>query len=143
MIKLAELLKEEIFPFKEHDITYDEMEDEDTILAADYIFTTPDNRYKVSFYSGEYEPEDKTFDVSFGLDKGDRNKLDTFELTGEGRIYSILQTVCKIIEEFVKDYRDQVEKLNIEGTSEERSRIYKVLIPKYLDPAIMQMVTIE
>jgi len=143
MIKLAELLKEEIFPFKEHDIIYDEMEDDDIILAVDYTFTTPDNRYKVSFYSGEYEPEDETFDVSFGLDKGDGYKLDTFELTGEGRVYSIIQTICKIIEQFVREYGDQVQKLNIEGTSEERSKVYKALIPKYLDPAIMQMVTIQ
>lgn len=143
MIKLSQLLKEEIFPFKEYEITYDEMEDDDVILAADYIFTTPDNRYKVTFYSGEYMPEDKTFDISFGLDKGASFKLDTFELTGEGRIYSIIQTICKIIEQFVQDYEDQVEKLNIEGTSEERSRVYKALIPKYLDPAIMQMVTIQ
>jgi hypothetical protein len=143
MIKLVDLLKEEIFPFKEHDITYDEMEDDDIILAVDYTFTTPDNRYKVSFYSGEYEPEDETFDVSFGLDKGDGYKLDTFELTGEGRVYSIIQTICKIIEQFVREYGDQVQKLNIEGTSEERSKVYKALIPKYLDPAIMQMVTIQ
>ena len=88
-------------------------------------------------------PEDKTFDISFGLAKGYGYKLDTFELTGEGRIYSIMQTVCKIIEQFVKDHGDQVEKLNIEGTSKERSRVYKALIPKYLDPAIMQMVTIK
>lgn len=142
MIKLAELLKEEIFPFKEHDITYDEM-DEDSILSVDYKFTTPDNQYTVSFYSGEYMPEDKTFDISFGLDKGYGYKLDTFELTGEGRIYSIIQTLCKIIEEFVEDYGDYVEKLNVEGTNEKRSKIYKVLIPKYLDPAIMQMVTIK
>jgi len=143
MIKLAELLKEEIFPFKEHDITYDEMEDDDTILSVDYTFTTPDNQYKVSFYSGEYMPEDKTFDISFGLDKGYGYKLDTFELTGEGRIYSILQTICKIIEQFVREYGDQVEKLNVTGTSKERSRVYKALIPKYLDPAIMQILTIE
>jgi hypothetical protein len=142
MIKLAELLKEEIFPFKEHDIMYDEM-DEDSILSVDYKFTTPDNQYIVSFYSGEYMPEDKTFDISFGLDKGYGYKLDTFELTGEGRIYSIIQTLCKIIEEFVEDYGDYVEKLNVEGTNEKRSKIYKVLIPKYLDPAIMQMVTIK
>jgi len=142
MIKLAELLKEEIFPFKEHDVMYDEM-DEDSILSVDYKFTTPDNQYTVSFYSGEYMPEDKTFDISFGLDKGYGYKLDTFELTGEGRIYSIIQTLCKIIEEFVEDYGDYVEKLNVEGTNEKRSKIYKVLIPKYLDPAIMQMVTIR
>jgi hypothetical protein len=142
MIKLAELLKEEIFPFKEHDIMYDEI-DEDSILSVDYKFTTPDNQYTVSFYSGEYMPEDKTFDISFGLDKGYGYKLDTFELTGEGRIYSIIQTLCKIIEEFVEDYGDYVEKLNVEGTNEKRSKIYKVLIPKYLDPAIMQMVTIK
>jgi hypothetical protein len=64
-------------------------------------------------------------------------------LTGEGKVYSIVQTICKIIEEFVQEFGDDVEKLNIEGTSEERSRIYKALIPKYLDPAILPMVTIK
>jgi len=141
MIKLKDLLVEEIFPSKQYDVEYDEMDD--SLLAVEYIFTTPDNQYKVNFYSGEYNAEDKTFDVSFGLHKGDLNKVDTFELTGEGRVYSIIQTICKIIEDFVEEYEDDVEKLNIQGTSEERSRVYKALIPKYLDPAILPMVTIK
>jgi len=143
MIKLVDLLKEEVYSFQEHDLTYDEMDEGDSLLSADYLFTTPDNQYKVTFYSGEYAAEDKTFDVSFGLHKGDRYKLDTFELTGEGKVYSIIQTICKIIEEFVEEHPDQVEKLNIEGTSEARSKIYKALIPKYLNSAILPMVTIR
>lgn len=141
MIKLKDLLVEETFPSKQYDTEYDEMDD--SLLSVDYTFTTPDNQYKVTFYSGEYNAEDKTFDVSFGLYKDQGYKLDTFELTGEGKVYSILQTICKIIEEFVQEYGDDVEKLNIQGTSEERSRIYKALIPKYLDPAILPMVTIR
>lgn len=141
MIKLKDILTEEVFPFKQYDTEYDEMDD--SLLSVDYTFTTPDNQYKVTFYSGEYSAEDKTFDVSFGLYKDQGYKLDTFELTGEGKVYSILQTICKIIEEFVQEYEDDVEKLNIEGTSEERSRIYKALVPKYLDPAILPMVTIR
>jgi hypothetical protein len=141
MIKLKDLLVEEIFPSKQYDIEYDEMDG--SLLSVDYTFTTPDNQYKVTFYSGEYNANDKTFDVSFGLYKDQGYKLHTFQLTGEGKVYSIIRTICEIIEEFVQEFGDDVEKLNIEGTSEERSRIYKALIPKYLDPAILQIVTIK
>jgi len=56
-------------------------------------------------------------------------KLDTFQLTGEGKVYSIVQTICKIIEEFVQEFGDDVEKLNIEGTSQERSNFDYYLTP--------------
>lgn len=140
MIKLIDLLTESLFPFYEDDTTYDEMDD--SLLAVDYVFDTPDSSYTVSFYSGDYHSKDKTFDISFGEKTGRLNKLDTFKMTGEGRVYSIIQTICKIIEEFVDEYGDDVESLVINPTSDKRGRVYKELIPKYLDPAIMKMVTI-
>ena len=141
MIKLRDLLTESVFPFHEDDTTFDEMDD--SLLAVDYVFETPDNTYTVSFYSGEYSPEDKTFDISFGEKTGRLNKLDTFKMTGEGKVYSIIQTICKIIEEFVSEYADDVESLVIDPTSDKRGRVYKELIPKYLDPAVMKMVIIK
>ena len=141
MIKLIDLLTESLFPFHEDDVTFDEMDD--SVLAVDYVFETPDNTYTVTFYSGEYNSEDKTFDISFGEKPGRLNKLDTFKMTGEGRVYSIVQTICKIIEEFVDEYGDDVEKLVVAPTSDKRGRVYRELIPKYLDPAIMKMVTIK
>jgi len=141
MIKLINLLTESLFPFHEDDATFDEMDD--SLLAVDYIFETPDSSYTVSFYSGEYNPEDKTFDISFGEKSQRLSKLDTFKMTGEGRVYSIVQTICKIIEEFVSEYGDDVENLVVDPTSDKRGRVYKELIPKYLDPAIMKMVTIK
>ena len=141
MIKLIDLLTESIFPFHEDDVTFDEMDD--SILAVDYVFETPDNTYTVTFYSGEYTSKDKTFDISFGEKAGRLNKLDTFKMTGEGKVYSIIQTICKIIEEFVDEYGDGVEKLVVAPTSDKRGRVYKELIPKYLDPAIMKIVDIK
>lgn len=141
MIKLVDLLAESLFPFYEDDATFDETDN--SLLSVDYVFETPDSTYTVSFYSGEYNPEDKTFDISFGEKTQRNSKLDTFKMTGKGKVYSIVQTICKIIEEFVDDYQDDVEKLVIDPTSDKRGRVYKELIPKYLDPAIMQMVTIK
>jgi len=141
MIKLAHILAESVFPFHEDDATFDEMDD--SLLAVDYVFETPDNSYTVTFYSGEYSPEDKTFDISFGEKPQPRSKLDTFKMTGEGKVYSIVQTICKIIEEFVDEYGDDVENLVVDPTSDKRGRVYKELIPKYLDPTIMKMVTIK
>jgi len=141
MSKLIDLLTESLFPFYEDDATFDETDD--SLLSVDYVFETPDNTYTVTFYSGEYNPEDKTFDISFGEKTQRNSKLDTFKMTGEGKVYSIVQTICKIIEEFVDEYQDDVENLVIDPTSDKRGRVYKELIPKYLDPAIMQMVTIK
>ena len=140
MIKLVDLLTESLFPFYEDGTTFDEIDD--SLLAVDYVFETPDSSYTVTFYSGEYNPEDKTFAISFGEKPQMHHKLDTFKMTGEGKVYSIVQTICKIIEEFVSEYGDDVQKLVIDPTSDKRGRVYRELIPKYLDPAIMKMVTI-
>ena len=47
MIKLIDLLTESVFPFHEDDVIFDEMDD--SVLAVDYVFETPDNTYTVTF----------------------------------------------------------------------------------------------
>lgn len=141
MIKLIPLLTESIFPYYENDTGFDESDD--SLLYVEYIFKTPKTNYTVTFYSGEYRPEDKTFEVSFGEKPQFLNKTDTFKMTGEGKVYSIIHTICKIIEEFVNSYEESVEKVVIDSTSDKRGRVYKELIPKYLDPAIMKIVNIK
>ena len=132
MIKLIDILKEigeESYPFKDIDQTYDEYDN--SLLSVDYTFNTPSQPYKVSFYSGEYQPEDKTFDLSFGIDKGDGYKLDTFQMTGEGNAIKILSTVAEIIKDFLSQYGDEgAEKIVIDPTSEKRRKIYQMLLPK-------------
>jgi hypothetical protein len=135
------LLKEEIYDFSEVDTGYDE--DDNSLLYSDYTFKTPKNKYKVSFYSGEYSPEDKTFEVSFGIDKETISQLDTHEYTGEGDVYNIIQTICKIMEDFLYQYDDDAEKLVIKPTDEKRRKVYKVLIPKYLDPSYRSQIEIK
>jgi len=132
MIKLVDILKEigeKSYPFQDIDQIYDE--EDDSLLIVDYTFNTPKYPYKVTFYSGEYQPEDKTFDLSFGIDKGDTYKLDTFQMTGEGDAMAILATVAKIIKDFLYQYEDEgVEKIIINPTSEKRRKIYQTLISR-------------
>ena len=132
MIKLINILKEigeNSYPFKDTDQTYDESDD--TLLAVDYTFNTSTSPYKVTFYSGEYKPEDKTFDLSFGVDKGNMYKLDTFQMTGEGNAIKILSTVVEIIKDFLYQYDNEgAEKIVINPTSEKRRKIYQMLISK-------------
>ena len=137
----GKLLREKIYDFSEVDTGYDEYDN--SLLYSDYTFETPKNKYKVSFYSGEYGPEDKTFEVSFGIDKETTSQLDTHEYTGEGDVYNIIQTLCKIMEDFLYQYDDDVEKLVIKPTDEKRRKVYKVLIPKYLDPSYMSQIEIK
>jgi hypothetical protein len=132
MIKLLDILneisQEEIYPFEEVDQGYDE--DDNSLLFIEYEFSTPQYPYKVVFYSGEYNPEDKTFDLSFGINKGMFSKIDTFQMTGEGNAKKILKTVAAIIEEFLYQYDiDGAENIIIKPTSEKRKKIYNLLLP--------------
>ena len=79
-------------------------------------FTTPNNTYRVEFYSGEYNPESKTFDLSFGVDKGELNTIDTFQMTGEGNARKIFKTILDIVEDFIN--KEDVEKIVVDGTDE-------------------------
>jgi hypothetical protein len=132
MIKLIDILKEigeKSYPFRDIDQIYDE--EDNSLLTVDYTFNTPKYPYKVTFYSGGYQPEDKTFDLSFGIDKGDTYTLDTFQMTGEGDAMAILATIAKIIKDFLYQYEDEgAEKIVINPTSEKRRKIYQMLLPK-------------
>jgi hypothetical protein len=88
-------------------------------------FLLLDNDYRVEFYSGEYSPESKTFDISFGIDQYG-SKLDTFQMTGEGNALSILKTIVDIIKDFTN--RFEVNKLIINPTSEKRGKVYSMIL---------------
>jgi len=113
----------EIYQFKVSDKNYDE--EDNSLISVDYEFSTPDNDYRVEFNSGEYSPESKTFDVSFGLNKYG-SKLDTFQMTGEGNALSILKTIVDIIKDFTN--RFEVNKLVINPTSEKRGKVYSMVL---------------
>ena len=125
----------ESYQFKVSDKNYDE--EDNSLISVDYNFSTPDNDYRVEFNSGEYNPESKKFDVSFGLDKGYGFKLDTFQMTGEGNALSILKTIIDIIKDFTN--RFEVNKLVINPTSEKRGKIYSMIL-KSLSPDILSKV---
>jgi hypothetical protein len=129
------------YPFKDEDEEY--VEDDGSLLSVNYIFETPKNKYRVTFYSGEYPASAKKFDLSFGLDKGSFNKLDTFQMTGEGNVRSILKTIAVIVEEFLYEYDWAAKHVVIDATDEKRRRLYKELIPQYLSTSALRKVTIK
>jgi hypothetical protein len=111
------------YPFKVTDKTYDD--EDNSLITVSYELTTPDNSYRVEFYSGEYSPEAKTFDLSFGVNTGDLNTIDTFQMTGEGNARKIFKTILNIVEDFIN--KEDVEKIVVDGTDEKRKRIYKAI----------------
>jgi hypothetical protein len=111
------------YPFKVTDKTYDD--EDNSLITVSYEFTTPDNSYRVEFYSGEYSPEAKKFDLSFGVNTGDLNTIDTFQITGEGNARKIFKTILNIVEDFIN--KEDVEKIVVDGTDEKRKRIYKAI----------------
>jgi hypothetical protein len=113
----------ENYQFKVSDKVYDE--EDNSLISVDYEFSTPNNDYRVEFHSGEYSPESKTFDISFGIDQYG-SKLDTFQMTGEGNALSILKTIVDIIKDFTN--RFEVNKLIINPTSEKRGKVYSMIL---------------
>jgi hypothetical protein len=111
------------YPFKVTDKTYDD--EDNSLITVSYELTTPDNSYRVEFYSGEYSPEAKKFDLSFGVNTGDLNTIDTFQITGEGNARKIFKTILNIVEDFIN--KEDVEKIVVDGTDEKRKRIYKAI----------------
>ena len=111
------------YPFKVTDKTYDD--EDNSLITVSYELTTPDNSYRVEFYSGEHRPEAKTFDLSFGVNTGDLNTIDTFQMTGEGNARKIFKTILNIVEDFIN--KEDVEKIVVDGTDEKRKRIYKAI----------------
>ena len=95
MIKLQDILKEISYPFSEYDTTYDD--EDNSLIDVEYTFKTEENTYKVVLSSKEKARE---FEVSFGIDTGNFNKIDTFQMTGEGNARNILQTLADIINDF-------------------------------------------
>jgi len=136
---LAENL--ESYPFLEDDITFDE--EDGGLLNVEYSFNTPENQYRVNFYSGEYNPSDKTFEVSFGINRGPTNQPDMNKMTGENNTRSILKTISEIIIEFMEDFEEDVKRLIVKPTSEKRGRIYKTLLPKYLPQNILHLISFK
>jgi hypothetical protein len=131
-------LKEVVYPSSKSDANYDE--EDHSLLDVEYTFKTDKNRYRVEFSSKERPRE---FDVSFGVDTNMFNKIDTFQMTGEGNARNILQTVAEIINKFHDQYGKEVDKIIISGTDEKRSRIYKQFIPQYLNPEVIKKTEIK
>ncbi len=138
MIKLVDILKEIAYPFFEYDAIYDE--EDGSLIDVEYTFETVNNRYKVVFSSKEKARE---FEASFGVDTGDFNRIDTFQMTGEGEARNILQTLANIINEFYYQYEEEIDKITIKGTNEKRSRVYKAFLPKYLNPEVKEKTEIQ
>jgi hypothetical protein len=130
----------ENYQFKHTSTDYGEIDN--SLLAVEYKFTTPSNTYRVEFYSGEYNPEDMIFDLSFGVDSGELNKLDTFQYTGEGNVREIIKTLSNIIEDFFTKHPD-VKNVVISGTDDKRKKVYKHLLPKHLSPNTLNKVSIN
>ena len=138
MIKLYDLLKELAYPFSKSDATYDE--EDSSLITIEYTFKTKENKYRVEISSIEKARE---FEVSFGIDTQGFNKIDTFQMTGEGDARNILETVSNIINEFYYKYKKEIDKIIVKGTDEKRSRVYKQILPKYIDPEVLQKIEIK
>lgn len=137
MIRLTDILKESAYPFSEYDSTYDE--EDNSLITVEYIFKTKKNKYKVHLSSMEKARE---FEVSFGVDTGELNKIDTFQMTGEGDAKNILETVAKIINDFYYQYEEDIDKIIIDGTNEKRRRVYKLFFPKFINPETLKVIEI-
>ena len=137
MIKLIDILKESAYPFIEHDVLYDD--EDNSLLVVEYTFKTKQNKYKVIFDSKQKERE---FELSFGVDTGDLNKIDTFQTTGEGDAKNILETVAEITNDFYYQYEEEIDKIIIDGTDKKRKRIYKLFFPKFLNPEVLRVTEI-
>lgn len=137
MIKLKDILNEIAYPLKKTEETFDEEDGE--LVDVTYKFSTKQNTYDVVFYAESLG----YFDLTFGLSKDFNAGLDTDQMTGEGDVANVLQTVCKAVNEFFEEYNDQVEELEIKGTDEKRSRVYKTYMPKYINPEYISKVVIK
>ncbi len=131
-------INEVSYPSSKYDIVRDE--EDNSLISVDYTFKTKENNYRVEISSMEKAGD---FEVSFGLHTGNFNKIDTFQMTGEGDAKNILETVSSIINKFYYEYKKYINKIIIKGTSEKRSRIYKQILSKYIDPEVLQKIEIK
>ena len=137
MIKLKDILNEIAYPIKKAEVEYDDIDDE--LMAVTYKFSTKQSEYDIVFYS----PDLGHFELTFGLKRQDTGALDTDQMTGEGDAASIIQTVCTAVNKFFEEYDDQIEDLEIKGTNEKRSRVYKAYMPKYINQKYISRVDIK
>ena len=137
MIKLKDILNEIAYPLKKSKVEYDDIDDE--LMAVTYKFSTKQNDYDIVFYAGTLG----YFELTFGLSKDSTVALDTKQMIGEGDVANVLQTVCKAINEFFKEYDDQIKDVEIAGTDEKRKRVYKAYMPKYINPKYISRVDIK
>ena len=137
MIKLKDILNEIAYPLKKTEVQHDDEDGE--LMAVTYQFSTKQNNYDVVFYAGT----SGYFELTFGLSRQHIGALDTDQMTGEGDAASIIQTVCEAVNKFFEEYDDQIEDLEIKGTSEKRSRVYRAYMPKYINPEYISRVDIK
>ena len=138
MIKLISILKESSYPFLEYESTYHE--EDNSLITVEYTFKSKKNNYKVVMNSIEKERE---FEVAFGINTGEFNKIDTFQMTGEDDVRNILQTIAEIINDFYYQYEEEIDKIIIDGTDEKRRRVYKHFFPKLLNPDVIKKTEIK
>jgi hypothetical protein len=137
MMKLKDVLNEIAYPLKKTEVQYDDEDGE--LMAVTYQFSTKENSYDIVFYAGTLG----YFELTFGLSRQYIGALDTDQMTGEGDAANIMQTVCKAVNKFFDEYDDQIEDLEIKGTNEKRSRVYKAYMPKYINPEYISRVDIK
>lgn len=137
MIKLKDILNEIAYPVRKSEVEYDDVDNE--LMAVTYKFSTKQNDYDVVFYAGTLG----YFELTFGLSKEITAALDTKQMTGEGDVANVLQTVSKAINEFFEEYDDQIKDVEIAGTDEKRKRVYKAYMPKYINPKYISRVDIK
>ena len=138
MIKLISILKESSYPFSEYDIVYDD--EDNSLITVEYNFKSKKNNYTVVLNSKEKARE---FEVAFGINTGKFNKIDTFQMTGEGDVRNILQTIAEIINDFYYQYEEEIDKIIIDSTDEKRRRVYKHFFPKLLNPEVIEKTEIK
>ena len=110
------------------------------LLSVEYSFNTGNNDYKVIFDSFE---EPGTFKLTFGKNKAYDSAVDTDEMTGEGMAMKILKAVSETVNMFYEKYKNQIDKIEIKGTSDKRTRIYKLILPKFIKPEVLNHISIK
>lgn len=114
-------------------------EEDNSLVAVEYKFKVDENEYKVVFSSKEKARE---FDVSFGIDTGAFNKIDTFQMTGRGNARKVLEKVGETINIFYDKYKDEINHMIISGTSEKRNNFYKKYIHQFVDKNAMSKIKV-
>lgn len=126
-----------LFTPKEKSIEKDEHGE---LLSVEYSFNTGNSDYKVIFDSFE---KPRIFKLTFGKNKAYDSALDTDEMTGEGMAMKILKAVSETVNMFYEKYKNQIDKIEIKGTSEKRTRVYKLILPKFIKPEVLNYISIK